>query len=72
MVAIRLWIDDKRIISTRKRPLLSEAEIVKSFEENRGPVNTGEFIIDLSYRLISRMEATIQKAKIEWMSWRRS
>lgn len=60
MVAIRLWIDDKRIISTRKRRLLSESDIAKSFEEKQGPKTTGEFLVDLSGRLISRMEGTIE------------
>jgi zinc transporter len=60
MVAIRLWVDDKRIISTRKRKLLSESDIVRSFDEKQGPKTTGEFIVDLSERLISRMEGTIE------------
>ena len=60
MVAIRVWLDDKRIISTRKRKLLSESDIVKSFEEKQGPKNTGEFIVDLSDHLIYRMQDTIE------------
>ena len=60
MVAIRVWLDGKRIISTRKRKLLSESDIVKSFEDNQGPKTTGEFIVDLSERLISRMEGTVE------------
>ncbi len=60
MVAIRVWLDEKRIISTRKRKLLSESDILKSFEEKQGPRTTGEFIVDLSERLISRMEDTVE------------
>ena len=60
MVAIRLWIDDKRIISTRKRKLLSESDVIKSFEDGQGPKTTGEFLVDLSDRLISRMAGTIE------------
>lgn len=59
MVAIRVWFNEKRIISTRKRKLLSESDIARSFEEKQGPKNTGEFIVDLSGRLISRMQGTI-------------
>lgn len=59
MVAIRAWIDDKRIISTRKRRLMSESDIAKSLEDGRGPKTTGEFVVDLSYRVISRMDGTI-------------
>jgi zinc transporter len=60
MVAVRVWLDEKRVISTRKRKLLSESDIVKSFEEKQGPKTTGEFIVDLSERLISRMEGTVE------------
>lgn len=60
MVAIRLWVDGNRIISTRKRQLMSEVDVVKLFEENIGPKTTGEFVVDLTYHLISRMEGTIE------------
>ena len=59
MVAIRLWIDENRIISTRKRKLLSESDIMMSFEKKEGPCTTGEFVVALADRLISRMEGTI-------------
>jgi zinc transporter len=60
MVAVRVWLDEKRIISTRRRKLLSESDIVKSFEDKQGPRTTGEFIVDLSERLIARMEGTVE------------
>jgi len=60
MVAMRLWFDERRIISTRKRRLLSESDIMNSFEDKQGPKTTGEFVADLCDRLISRMEATIE------------
>ena len=60
MVAIRLCIDEKRIISTRKRKLLSESDIAGSFGNNQGPKNAGEFINYLTRQLISRMEGTIE------------
>ncbi len=60
MVAIRVWLDEKRVISTRRRRLLSESDIVRSFEEKEGPKTTGEFLVDLSNHLISRMEGTVE------------
>lgn len=60
MVGIRLWIDKDRIISTRKRKLLSEDDIAGAFKENQGPRSTGEFIAEFSERLISRMEGTVE------------
>ncbi|MFC1781133.1 zinc transporter ZntB [Planctomycetota bacterium] len=60
MVAIRVWLDEKRVISTRRRKLLSESDIMRSFEEKQGPRSSGEFIVDLSDRLISRIEGTVE------------
>jgi zinc transporter len=60
MVAIRVWMDETRIISTRKRKLFSETDIVASFEERNGPRTTGEFIVDLCDRLISGMEGAVE------------
>jgi len=61
MVAVRVWLDGKRIISTRRRKLLSESDLVKSFEDKLGPKTTGEFVADLSERMISRMEGTVEE-----------
>lgn len=70
MVAVRFWAEKNRVISTRKRPLLSVSEIAKSIKNNTGPATTGELIVELSDRLTSRMEGTIgeiedQVARIE-------
>lgn len=60
MVAIRVWLDETRIVSTRKRKLFSEVDIVRSFQERKGPRTTGEFIVDLCNRLISGMEDAVE------------
>ena len=59
MVAIRLCVDNNRIISTRKRKLLSVSDIASSFANQQGPKTTGEFLCHLTRHLISRMEGTI-------------
>lgn len=61
MVSIRIWIDQHKIISTRKRRLLSVEDIVDSLEHRKGPKTPGEFIAELADRLISRMESSIEK-----------
>lgn len=59
MVAIRLWADRQRIITTRRRKLLSVADVLESLKVRRGPRTSGEFLVDLTDRLIARMEGTI-------------
>lgn len=63
MVAIRVWLHEHRIISTRKRKLLSESDIVRSFEEREGPGTTGEFIVHLCDHLISGMEDAVEEVE---------
>ena len=60
MVAIRAWIDRNRIISTQKRTLLSVKDIADTLLDKKGPKTPGEFIVELSDRLISRMEDTVE------------
>ena len=61
MVSIRVWFNRDRIISTRKRRLLSVTDIVDSIKKQKGPKTSGEFIVELADRMTSRMEGTIEE-----------
>ena len=56
MVSIRLWIDQYRIISVRRRKLRAISDIREKLEAGTGPKNSGEFITLLINRLFGRME----------------
>lgn len=55
MISIRLWVDDTRIISTSRRQLLSISDLVDSLKTGHGPIDSGEFIVDLLDRIVWRM-----------------
>jgi zinc transporter len=59
MVSIRLWIEPERVISVRIRRLLSVDDLRKAINQNRGPKNAGEFLVELSDRLVFRMANVI-------------
>jgi len=61
MVAVRLWIDQNRIISTRNRKLLSINDLRNSLEKGQGSKTPGEFLVDLSERLVDRMADVIDQ-----------
>lgn len=61
MVSIRFWIDSTRIVSTRRRRLLSAADIVDQLNAGRGPCNPGEFLIELVDKLTRRMSDTVDQ-----------
>jgi len=65
MVAIRVWIEPGRIISTRARPLLTVGDIRDRLKNNLGPTSSGEFVVELCERLTDRMNDIIQQLEDE-------
>jgi len=59
MVAIRIWVEDCRVITTRKRRLLSIDDVRQSIAENEGPVTPGGLLVMLSDRLVARISGVI-------------
>jgi len=55
MVSIRLWIEDNRIISTRRRKLLSISDLRESLSKGTGPSSAGQFLCTLIARLADRI-----------------
>lgn len=55
MVAVRVWSDGKRIISTRRRRLQAAADIKDDIEKGIGPANASEFIESLTDKMVQRM-----------------
>ncbi len=55
MVSIRVWIEQNRIISTRRRRLLSVTDLREMLEEGIGPKSSGSFLSSLVARLADRI-----------------
>lgn len=55
MVSIRLWIEQDRIVSTRRRKLLSVQDLKTLLEQGAGPTTSGEFLTTLIGRLADRI-----------------
>ena len=55
MVSVRVWIEADRIISTRRRKLLSVQDVRAALDEGNGPTTTGEFLAMLIGRLADRI-----------------
>ncbi len=61
MVSIRIWIESNRIISSRKRSLLSVSDLRGRLEEGSGPKNVGDFLVQLTDRIVWRMTDTVEQ-----------
>ncbi|WP_448564357.1 zinc transporter ZntB [Thalassotalea ganghwensis] len=59
MVSIRVWLASDRVVSTRRRTLLSARDIANDFESGHGPTTPSELVTILADRLINRMANTI-------------
>lgn len=60
MVSIRLWVTKDRVISTRRRRLLSANDIAVTLENGTGPKSATELVVQLTDLLICRMTNTIE------------
>ena len=68
MVSIRLWTDGKRVISSRRRRLLSVGDIREQMAIGNGPVDAGELLVALIDRIVRRMSDTVDSFEDEVMA----
>jgi len=61
MVSIRMWLSTHQVITTRKRILLSAADMAASLRSGNGPKTTGAFLVDFAGRITSRMETVVEE-----------
>ncbi len=59
MVSLRLWVDENRIISTRKRHLLSITDLRDQFTKGCGPTTISQFLLTITELLTSRIESAV-------------
>jgi zinc transporter len=55
MVSVRIWMSDRRIISSGQRKLLSIDDLCREIEEGSGPASQGAFLVRLGELLADRI-----------------
>jgi zinc transporter len=63
MVSVRLWAEDGRIITTRRRRLLSVSDLAAELDAGRGAHDVGDLIEGLADGLIRRMSDVVDDAE---------
>lgn len=61
MVAIRLWVSRERIVSTRRRRLMSVADVVEQLSSGKGPGSSAQCLVELVDCLVGRMSDTVDQ-----------
>lgn len=59
MVSLRIWADNERIVTTRKRTLISVNDLLEQLQKGNGPIDSADFIVSLADRLVWRMSDTV-------------
>lgn len=59
MVSIRLWVEENRLISVYRRPLLAVTDLQDEIARGTGPRTAGDFIKLLAYKLTENMEPVV-------------
>lgn len=60
MVSLRVWAEEYRIITTRKRPLLSVTDLKRQLIQRGGPVSASHLIISITDLLTSYIEKALE------------
>ncbi len=60
MVAVRMWIQSSRIITCRRRRVLSLEDVRDAILAGDGPRTSGEFLVSLNSRLADRIESAVE------------
>jgi zinc transporter len=59
MVSIRIWIENNRIITTRRRRLFSVRSLEEELQKNSGPTTPGDFLVKLVDKVSERIDPVI-------------
>jgi zinc transporter len=59
MVGIRIWFEKDRIISSRKRRILSISDMQAAIEQGNGPKDMGDFLVQITGTIMGRMRHVI-------------
>ena len=60
MVALRIWADKDRVITTRYRRHMWEADVLDAIEAGNGPLSSGDFLIMVTELMVGRIHAVVE------------
>jgi len=64
MVAVRMWMEESRIITTRRRKVLSILDLQRVLSGGDGPKTIGDFLVTLTGCLAGRIEAAVENIEL--------
>ena len=55
MISLRIWIEERRVITLRHRRVMAVEDLLKALEGGNGPRTAGEFLVEICDLLATRM-----------------
>lgn len=65
MVAVRMWLDRRHVITSRRRRVLSVEDLAEALRAGNGPTSAGSFLVALIDRLTERIGAVVADVEDE-------
>ena len=65
MVSIRIWTDGQRMISTRRRQLMSTQALLDRLADQEGPESLGQLLVQWIDKIVSHMSSTVDALEDE-------
>jgi zinc transporter len=59
MVSIRMWIEERRVITLRRRRVMAVEDLRESVSVGSGPTDVGDFLVEMVDRLALRMSGVL-------------
>lgn len=59
MISLRIWLDEQKIITLSHRKIKAIADVINSFEENRGPNSTIQCFLNIADKLSEDIEIAV-------------
>ena len=61
MISLRMWFDDRRIITLRSRRAMAAQDVREAITTGKGPRGVGDFLTEIAVRLIDRMAPAVDE-----------
>lgn len=64
MVAVRIWLEKNRIITSHRRTMLSLSDVKEALMSGQGPVSSGDFLVELTGYLSGRIGSSVENIEM--------
>lgn len=59
MVSLRIWLDERRIVTVRTEHLMALKDVRASFAAGKGPVNSSKVLVSIANALLERLSGVV-------------